>query len=134
MTSAPRTVLFLLLATMQAISPWVHAHTGEERGGFLHLPGLEFLVRGDRDALSADARADRGDLIVAIQAGVRHGAEAAHPWPGDSDQPSIQPVPRPPAPPPTGLSPPYLNAPPPLFQLVFRDAKPRAPPLISSCR
>ncbi|CAL1240083.1 hypothetical protein [Candidatus Methylocalor cossyra] len=70
MTRCPRFAVFLVLALMQMLAPWVHAHTGLERGGFLHLPGLENLARRSADDCAAAAsQADQRDLIVAMQAG-----------------------------------------------------------------
>lgn len=130
MTHVPRTALFLLLALTQIIAPWVHAHAGEETGGFMHLPGLEFRARDDRAALTpAAARMGDADWIVGIQAGIRHGGEAAASWPHAPD----------PAPTPLGCvpsalawvaDPPYIQAPPPLFHAFRGIVHPRAPPPI----
>jgi hypothetical protein len=61
----------LALVLMQILAPWVHAHTGgETMGGFLHLPGLEFLDKADAGYASQD-RAAAMDVIVGVQTGIQ---------------------------------------------------------------
>ncbi|CAI8888244.1 conserved protein of unknown function [Methylocaldum szegediense] len=54
---------------MQVIAPWVHAHTGTETGGFLHVPGLEFLSKATETSAQADAPPLDHDVIIGVQAG-----------------------------------------------------------------
>lgn len=65
----PRAALLVLLALMQVIAPWVHAHTGTETGGFLHVPGLEFLSKAGETSAQADAPPLDHDVIIGVQAG-----------------------------------------------------------------
>jgi hypothetical protein len=131
MTRAPRVALFLLLALMQAIAPWVHAHTGLETGGFLHLPGLEFLAPGGQGPAATEAAPDAMDLIVGIQAGAWNGDGAVKACPGDFG-PALPPAARPSPAQPAAALPPRPPAPPPGCLAAFRVGYPRAPPSIPS--
>lgn len=64
--SHPRSILvYPLLILIQLFSPWVHAHTGCETGGVLHIPGLE-RMQGQADTTSAQA----ADMLVGVQSGI----------------------------------------------------------------
>lgn len=68
--SRPRSIfLCLLLILVQLLSPWVHAHTGGETGGQLHMPGLERL-HGPKSAFTDEADASVMDILVGVQAGI----------------------------------------------------------------
>jgi len=67
--------LCLLLILVQLLSPWVHAHTGGETGGQLHIPGLERL-HVQKSALSVEADASATDILVGVQAGIEHSGQA----------------------------------------------------------
>lgn len=123
-----RLVLLVLFVLMQSIAPWVHAHTGTETGGLLHLPGLESLERHDSDITLNDGLADL-DLIVSVPAGVSETkalvkSATAHidrvlpPWPSLSPAPRSHSFPLPyPQPPPLQHANPAATA-----------HSPRAPP------
>lgn len=132
MTRAPRLALYVLLVLMQIIAPWVHAHTGAETGGFLHLPGLEFLAKGGEDWGAAGTPPGGTDVIVSVPAGVWDGAGAAGFSPDNPDPPYLPAAAPPFSPQPVAGCPRYIEAPPPLFHLSRHDANPRAPPLHSS--
>ena len=66
------TVINLALILMQVLTPWVHAHTGGETMGFLHVPGLERLAYG-APAVTDEAVADPADIIVGVPVGVELG-------------------------------------------------------------
>jgi len=83
----PRAILLTLLTLTQVIAPWVHAHTGGETGGFLHVPGLEFLSKSGETAAQADAPPLDRDVIVGVQAGFWGKADKARIPPGADDQP-----------------------------------------------
>ena len=135
MTSAPRYFLCLLLMWLQVLSPWVHAHTGEETGGFLHVPGLEKLAQPAGGCTLEEGRRDPSGVLVAMQSGARASASPLRPGPG----PVI--LPPPPAPAPAGAGPlptlefrtaPGQGPPPGNASPVYPDAPPRAPP--AACR
>jgi hypothetical protein len=132
MTRTPRLVLCTLLLMMQVIAPWVHAHTGAETGGFLHLPGLEFLGKDGKDRVAVGSLPEGTDMIVSVQAGVWDSAEATQSLPDNPEPPYL------PAPPPVFFPQPMVGqlpdtrGPPPLFRLSRHDIHPRAPPLPSS--
>ena len=63
-----------LLILVQLLSPWVHAHTGGETGGALHIPGLERL-HGPKSALSDETDASATDILVGVQAGIEHSGQ-----------------------------------------------------------
>jgi hypothetical protein len=69
MTPAPRILLCLLLVWLQVLSPWVHAHTGAETGGGLHMPGLERLGLPAPGCAAGAARPDASGLLVAVPSG-----------------------------------------------------------------
>ena len=72
--SRPRSLLFCpLLILMQLFSPWVHAHTGCETGGLLHIPGLERL-RGPEAAPTAQADLYATDTLVGVQSGIKQSS------------------------------------------------------------
>lgn len=128
MIRAPRLAALLLLVLMQILAPWVHAHTGMERGGFGHLPGLEFL----HETSDGYTPADTGhDWIVGVQAGKWDRADAST---------RVSPAPEFPALPPKAFSipaePPMSRAramevPPPSAPPRRHSGGPRAPPLHS---
>ena len=64
-----------LLILVQLLSPWVHAHTGGETGGALHIPGLERL-HGPKSAFSDEADASAPDILVGVQAGIEHSGQS----------------------------------------------------------
>jgi hypothetical protein len=66
------TVINLALILMQVLAPWVHAHTGGETMGFLHVPGLERLAYG-ATAVTDGAVAHPPDIILGVPAGVQTG-------------------------------------------------------------
>jgi len=74
---------------MQVIAPWVHAHTGGETGGFLHLPGLEFLSKSGETSARADAPPLDQDVIISVQAGFWGEAGKAKFSPIADDQPCL---------------------------------------------
>lgn len=128
MTLAPRLVLCCLLVLMQILAPWVHAHTGTETGGFLHLPGLESFVETGKGCAAADALAGDMDVIVGVQAGVWDQSKLAQP---DTDRQDLS------TPPSSesvlaGLRPtharPPATAPPVPYPVPRYRAHPRAPP------
>lgn len=63
-------LLSLNLMLMQVISPWVHAHVGQETGGFLHLPGLERIKAVDTETALPELAAIDADVIVVMQTGM----------------------------------------------------------------
>ena len=64
--SQPRSILvYPLLILIQLFSPWVHAHTGCETGGVLHIPGLE-RMQGPADVTTAQA----ADMLIGVQSGI----------------------------------------------------------------
>lgn len=132
MTRAPRLVLCTLLLMMQIIAPWVHAHTGAETGGFLHLPGLESLGKGGKDLAAAGLLPGGTDMIVSVQAGVWDSAEAAQSLPDNPEPPYLSHTPFVFFPLPTLGQLPDTRGPPPLFRFSRHNAHPRAPPLSSS--
>ena len=74
--SRPRSIFpCLLLIIIQLLLPWVHAHTGGETGGQLHIPGLERL-HGQKSALSDEADASARDILVGVQAGIEHSGQS----------------------------------------------------------
>lgn len=95
MTRAPRLVLCCLLVLMQILAPWVHAHTGAETGGFLHLPGLESFAETGKGCAAADALPGDLDLIVGVQAGVWDQSKLIQSDPGQPDHalPPAEPAP-----------------------------------------
>jgi hypothetical protein len=130
MIRVPRLALYILLVLTQILAPWVHAHTGEETGGFLHVPGLEALADSGRNCTAADMPSSGMDVIVGVQAGLwnRSGLTQFD----RQDQPWLPP-PVPALSPsnlPAGLA--AAEAPPPLLRLPRHDTHPRAPPLHSS--
>ncbi|MBP1152876.1 MULTISPECIES: hypothetical protein [Methylocaldum] len=88
-TLASRTILLVLLTLMQVIAPWVHAHTGGETGGFLHVPGLEFLSKSGETSVQADAPPLDQDVIISVQAGFWGEAGKAKFSPIADDQPCL---------------------------------------------
>jgi len=66
-------LLSLSLMLMQVFSPWVHAHVGQETGGFLHLPGLERIKAVDTETMLPELAAIDADLIVVMQIGMEPG-------------------------------------------------------------
>lgn len=128
MTRAPRLALTLLLVLMQCFAPWVHAHSGVERGGFLHLPGLEFLAGQSGGCALSDARHDGTDLIVGVQAGKWDRADGFREAPESRVSPALLPaVPLPSPPPRSGHLPGRETLPRPFAQCRY-DGCPRAPP------
>lgn len=132
MRDSLRFALCAVLALMQMLAPWVHAHTGVETGRFLHLPGLEFLAGTDKGCAAADAQPDGADLIVGLQAGPCKGSESIRPAPERLPQPYPPPassavLPRLPA---ADAS--VGEIPPPCLELLRHDARPRAPPSSTS--
>lgn len=66
-------LLSLTLMLMQVLSPWVHAHVGQETGGSWHLPGLERINAVETEtAMPVMADVD-ADLIVVMQTGTEPG-------------------------------------------------------------
>lgn len=127
MTRAPRLVLCCLLVLMQILAPWVHAHTGAETGGFLHLPGLESFAEAGTGCAAADALPGDMDLIVAVQAGVWDQSKLIQPDPGQPDHalPPSEPAP-------ASVRPahalPLATAPPVPRPVPRYGSRPRAPP------
>jgi hypothetical protein len=131
MTRASRLALYALLVLMQILAPWVHAHTGRETGGFLHLPGLESLAGSGKGYAVADLQAGTADVIVGVQAGVPgDGQDAQFSPDGHHDQPILLPAL-------FALTPPprfagrcaRVETPRPRFRFSRHDFAPRAPPL-----
>lgn len=90
MTRVPRLSLYALLVLMQLLAPWVHAHTGTETGGFLHLPGLESLAKSGEAHAAAGLQAGMADLIVGVQVGVPNDGQGVRfPPDGRHDQPRL---------------------------------------------
>ncbi|MGZ8248889.1 hypothetical protein [Methylomagnum sp.] len=87
MTRAPRLALCLLLVLMQLLAPWVHAHTGAETGGFMHLPGLEAFVDSEEGYATARLARDGLDVIVGVQAGTWNPSDPAEFIPDSQNQP-----------------------------------------------
>lgn len=131
MTRAPRLALYALLVLMQILAPWVHAHTGRETGGFLHLPGLESLAKSGKAYGAVDLQAGLADVIVGVQAGFPDGGPGAQCSPDSHGLPPALPppafafAPRPRLA--GGLFP--TETPPPRFRFSRHDFAPRAPPL-----
>ena len=66
-------LLSLTLMLMQVLSPWVHAHVGQETGGSWHLPGLERINALETEsAMPVMAEVD-ADVIVVMQTGTESG-------------------------------------------------------------
>ena len=66
-------LLSLTLMLMQVLSPWVHAHVGQETGGSWHLPGLERINALETEsAMPVMAEVDP-DVIVVMQTGTESG-------------------------------------------------------------
>jgi hypothetical protein len=74
---------------MQVIAPWVHAHTGNETGGFLHVPGLEFFSKTGKAAIQAYVPPLDRDIIIGVQAGFWGEADKAKLSPTADDQPCL---------------------------------------------
>jgi len=53
----------------------IHAHTGTETGGGLHMPGLESMGSSD-PAYTSDASEYQTDVIVAVQFGIQKTKKA----------------------------------------------------------
>ena len=68
-------LLTIILVLIQVLVPWVHAHTGTETGGGLHMPGLESMGSSD-PAYTSDASAYQTDVIVAVQFGIQKTKKA----------------------------------------------------------
>lgn len=129
MTRLTQHALYLLLVLMQTIAPWVHAHTGTETGGILHLPGLEFFSGPHPQASAAEGRiAMQQDFIVFMQAGYQNGGTHATPHPPDGLAPASFAGFEPPPSIPSHTSPRASTAKP--CRLFFPDAIPRAPPAV----
>lgn len=129
MTRAPRLALTLLLVLMQCFAPWVHAHTGVERGGFLHLPGLEFLAGQSGGCALSNARPGGTDLIVGVQAGKWDRADGLREAPASRVSPALLPIMVPlPSPPPRSGRLPTREIPACPFSQCRHDGCPRAPP------
>lgn len=120
----------VLLCLFQILSPWVHAHTGEERGVRLHVPGLEKLLPHDQ-GFSAQKWDLASDLIVSVQAGFNQRTDSGSDPDSDphiailnDDNPMI-----------TALKPQYywVSGGLPLRHRQFHlgDHSPRAPPFFS---
>jgi len=124
-------ILFGLLTLMQVIAPWVHAHTGGETGGFLHVPGLEFLAKGEKVLAQLDTSPIDQDVIVGVQAGFWGEIHKAKFSPTADDQPCLLFIA-------ASIRRPQLaadlssfdNSPPPSSH-AYPKAAPRAPPLKS---
>jgi hypothetical protein len=72
--SRPRSILVCLpLILIQLLSPWVHAHTGCETGGLLHIPGLERL-RASEAGPTAQADLYAADTLVGVQSGIENSS------------------------------------------------------------
>ncbi len=72
--SRPRSILVcMLLILIQLLSPWVHAHTGYETGGVLHIPGLERL-RAPEAGPTAQADLYAADTLLGVQSGIEHSS------------------------------------------------------------
>lgn len=117
-----------MLVLTQMLMPWVHAHTGVEKGGFLHVPGLEFLAETGKGCAAADAQPGGAGLIVGVQVGHWNGSESVRFAPDRL----IQPYPPPTVPavfpklPAGDLAVSEVSSFP--FGLFRHDARPRAPP------
>lgn len=74
---------------MQVIAPWTHAHTGDETGGFLHVPGLEFFSKTGKATIQADAPPLERDVIIGVQAGFWGEAGKAKLSPSADNEPCL---------------------------------------------
>ena len=75
MVSIVKGIFLSLLCLFQILSPWVHAHTGEETGARLHVPGLERFFTDDQ-GISAQKWDFASDLIVSVQAGFNQRSDS----------------------------------------------------------
>jgi hypothetical protein len=123
-----RLAVCAMLALMQMLAPWVHAHTGVEKGGLLHMPGLEFLAGGETGCAVLDAQPGGTDLIVSVQAGPWNGPESIRFAPDRLIQPYPPPVIPALLPKLPGASLTAAEASPSPVELFRHDARPRAPP------
>lgn len=132
MIRAPRFPLLLLLVLMQCLAPWLHAHSGVETGGFLHLPGLEFLAGTSGDCTMSDARTGETDLIVGMPAGKWDRVDGGNCAGKKHAPPALLAVAAPSVPP----LPPFGHAPTKAPFAPFAQCRhtgcPRAPPLYST--
>jgi hypothetical protein len=125
----PKLTLYALLALMQIIAPWVHAHTGAETGSGWHIPGLEFLSKDGQSFSTAGESTYVMDRIVGIPAGVWSPASLLKISATDGTPAAVLPV-RVEALQPHSFTVPISRAPPalPRSALPRHDAVPRAPP------
>lgn len=117
-----------MLVLTQMLMPWVHAHTGVEKGGFLHVPGLEFLAETGKGCAAADAQPGGAGLIVSVQAGPWNGPESIRFAPDRLIQPYPPPVVPALFPKLPGANLTAAEAFPSPVELFRHDARPRAPP------
>jgi len=83
MVSTIRSLLIILLVSLQSVAPLVHAHTGGDFRSIgvskLHVPGLETYVSSDSgmpSCLAASAMSVEG-LIVGINTGIKQDVDIA---------------------------------------------------------